>query len=128
MRRAFAILVLLASAQWAYADPVVGTWASPPDNKGQTGHVVMRSCGDALCGTLERAFDTSGKEITTANVGKRLLWDIRPQGSGTYVGRAYVPLFGRDFPAEVTLVGNRLVVKGCAAGLACKSQNWTRVN
>ena len=47
-------------------------------------------------------------------------------GGGLYgEGRVFVPIFGRDYPAEVTLSGTRMTVKGCAA-LVCKAQKWRR--
>ncbi|MEQ8340326.1 MAG: DUF2147 domain-containing protein [Marinovum algicola] len=108
------------------ADPLVGLWASPPDGKGQTGIVQIKPCGDAYCGTLIKAFDPNGKQIVTKNVGKRLLWGMKPMGGGLYgEGRVFVPIFGRDYPAEVTLSGTRMTVKGCAA-LVCKAQKWRR--
>lgn len=122
---AAAVAAFLAAP--AMAEPTLGTWVSPPDNKGQTGHVVVRKCGSGVCGTLERAYSSTGKQITTKNVGKQLLSNMVPQGSGVYKGRAYVPIFGKTFEAEMRLAGNTLKIKGCA-GPVCKTQNWKRVN
>lgn len=111
----------------AASEPIVGTWASPPDNKDQTGHIVVQPCGNAYCGTLARAYSSGGEQIRTENVGRQLLWDMRPQGGGEYDdGRVYVPLFGRSYDAEVSVSGDRLKVRGCL-GPVCKSQTWARV-
>lgn len=109
------------------ADPVLGTWLSPPDGKGQTGHVVMRTCGDALCGKLERAYAPDGTQIVTKNVGKYLLTEVKPVGGGLYEGFAFVPLLGKTVGADIKLSGSQLSVKGCA-GPVCKTQIWQRVN
>lgn len=122
---ATAVALSWASASVA-AEPVVGLWTSPPDGKGQTGIVKVSQCGTGYCGTLIKAFDPNGKEIVTKNVGKRLIWDMKPAGGGSYTnGRAFVPIFGKDFPATMQLQGNVLKVKGCAVGV-CKSQVWKR--
>lgn len=109
------------------AEPILGLWASPPDNKGQTGIVEVKPCGTAYCGKLIKAYDPSGKQIVTPNVGRQLIWGMKPAGGGKYAdGRAYVPVFGADFPAKMELKGNTLKVSGCKVGL-CKSQTWKRV-
>lgn len=129
MRRIPGIVALLLT--WAgavSADPLVGLWASPPDGKGQTGIVHIRPCGTVYCGTLIKALDPKGREVVTPNVGKRLIWGMRAQGGGAYDGgRVYVPVFRRDYPAQLRLSGGQLTVKGCAAGI-CKTQHWRPVN
>ncbi|WP_010138076.1 DUF2147 domain-containing protein [Oceanicola sp. S124] len=108
------------------AETVLGTWASPPDRKGQTGYVVIRNCGAAYCGRLERAFSPEGEPITTRAVGKMLLRDMQPVQTGAYQGQVYVPLIDKVVDAEMQLEGDRLSVRGCA-GIICNSQVWTRV-
>ncbi|MWD27268.1 DUF2147 domain-containing protein [Aquicoccus sp. SCR17] len=119
--------ICLGSAVEA-SEPILGTWASPPDNKDQTGHIVVSQCGQAYCGTLVRAYSPQGDPITTKNVGKRLFWDMRAEGGGLYDdGKVYVPLFGRTYDAEIRVSGNRLKVRGCL-GPVCKDQTWARVD
>lgn len=111
----------------AEAEVALGTWLTQPDKKAQVAHVAVAKCGAALCGTIVRAYDKAGKQITTPNVGKRIFWDVKPTGKGDYAGRAWVPAFNREYPASMSVSGNRMVVKGCF-GPACMSQKWTRVN
>jgi len=118
---------LLSAPVAAMAEPALGTWLSPPDGKGQVGHVEVSKCGAALCGTLVRAYDSTGKPVITPNVGKRLIWNMVPQGNGAYDdGEVYVPAFGRNYDAEMRVAGNTLTVRGCL-GPVCKNQTWTRV-
>jgi uncharacterized protein (DUF2147 family) len=123
---------LLAGSQASATGEVLGTWASPPDDKGQTGHVVLAPCGAdsaGYCGTLVRAFDPEGRPIVTPNVGKRLLFDIRPAAGAGYAGRAYVPAFGAEFPARIEVEGDVLEVRGCAVGgVVCREQRWARID
>ena len=127
----FLIVTAASVALWAgdvsASEPVTGLWSSPPDHKGQTGVVEVKPCGPAYCGKLIKAFDPNGKQIVTPNVGRQLIWGMKPLGAGKYGdGRAFVPVFGADFPAKMELQGNTLTISGCKVGL-CKSQVWTRV-
>ena len=63
-----AALAVLGTA--AFADPVEGTWKTKPDDNGNFGHVQIKPCGAAFCGTLVKAFDGSGKQIESPNVGR----------------------------------------------------------
>lgn len=124
--RLFAVLASLWSGAAFAADPVEGTWLSPPDHKGQTGHVVITPCGAAFCGTLVRAYSPNGQRVTTPNVGKQLLFNMKPVGANTYKGQAFVPIFGRKVNGELRVNGNILTVTGRVLGVA-KSQTWKRV-
>lgn len=117
-------LALLAGA--AQAGSPVGTWKTQPDKKGQTAHVVAKPCGNAVCGTMIRAFDPQGNEIAHPNVGKRLFWDMVPQGDG-FAGRAYVPAHKREYDGTLKVSGQTMTVKGCL-GPVCQSQTWSRVD
>lgn len=130
MKRLFiltAVLVTLGVGP-ALAETALGTWLSPPDRKGQVGHMQLRQCGGAICGTLVRVFDKTGRQITTPNVGKQLVWGMQPSGSNRYIGQVYVPLMKGQFPAEMKVSGNRLTVRGCSSVGLCKAQTWSRVN
>ena len=120
------LLVALATGA-AAADPAQGVWKTEPDRKSLTSHIRIDACGAALCGTIVKAFDASGKEIRTANVGKRLFWDLKPEGGGRYAGgTVFVPLLNVTAQARAELNGDRLRVTGCKAGL-CDGQIWTRL-
>jgi uncharacterized protein (DUF2147 family) len=117
---------LLAIA--ALADPIEGTWQTESDSKSQFGHVEMRSCGGAFCGTLARAYNSAGRQINTPNVGRELVWDLRPSGSGNYSGRILVPIMRSDFPVEMTVAGNTLRLRACNSLGVCRTRTWKRVN
>jgi hypothetical protein len=55
-----ALMATLGTAAFA-ADPVVGTWKTKPDDNGNFGHVRVKPCGPAFCGTLVKAFDGVGQ-------------------------------------------------------------------
>lgn len=123
-----AIAILGASAVPALAgDPAIGVWQTEPDRKNLVSHIKVRSCGPALCGTVIRAFDTDGREVTTPHVGKRLFWDLSPQGGGKYAGgTVQVPLLNVTANASATVSGDSMRVTGCKGGI-CQGQTWTRL-
>ncbi|MBT2130656.1 DUF2147 domain-containing protein [Aliiroseovarius lamellibrachiae] len=121
-----AVAVTFTMAAPALADPVLGVWKTQVDD-GHYAHVTFSKCGgEKICGVISKAFDASG-EITTPNIGKRLVWDMQAQGDGYYKnGTIWQPSTGKEFSSKMTMSGNSLKVSGCVA-LFCKKQTWTRV-
>lgn len=126
MRYLALALVTGLTGTGATAQPVLGTWLTPPDRKGQVAHVRVSRCDAALCGKIVRAFDSAGNPITTPNVGKRVFWNMTPSGPQTYEGRAWVPAHDRQYDARLNLNEDRLKVSGCL-GPFCQGQVWTRI-
>jgi uncharacterized protein (DUF2147 family) len=121
-----AVLALLATV--AAADPVEGIWKTKPDDNGNTGHIRIKACGNAVCGTLIKAFDSAGKEMDSENVGKRIIWDMVPKGDGFYDdGKVWAPDRDKTYNAEMQLTGNGLTVSGCVLGICREGGTWTRV-
>ena len=121
--------VTLALAEPALADPVTGTWRTKPGDDGNFAHVQISPCGSSICGVLAKAFNAQGKPIQSANVGKRMVWDMKPRGGGAYSGgKIWAPDRDKVYNSKMQLNGDRLTVKGCVAGgLICRGQDWTRV-
>ena len=127
MRFASVLVAACVLGGSAMADPALGTWLTEPDKKGQVAHVRVYECAKALCGQIVRTFNAAGQEIAHPNTGKRVFWNMIPEGGGEYEGRAFVPAHNREYAAEMQLAGNRLTVRGCL-GPVCMSQLWKRVN
>lgn len=123
----FALLSVLATTIPAAAnDPVLGVWRTEPDRKNLISHIRIRQCGDKLCGTVIRAFDSNGKEVKTKHVGKELFWGVEPLGNGDYKnGTVVVPLLNVKAKASMKLRGSTLHVTGCKGGV-CDGQVWSR--
>jgi uncharacterized protein (DUF2147 family) len=122
-----AIMVMGAGAVWA--DPVEGTWKTKPDDNGNFGHVRVKPCGPAFCGTLVKAFDGSGKEIDSPNVGKKIVWDMVAYPDGVYDdGKIWSPDRDKTYSSDMKLNGNKLSVRGCVLGICRDGGTWTRVN
>ena len=111
----------------ATADPIEGVWKTEPDRKDLISHIKITVCGDKFCGQILSAYDKSGKEVQTPNIGKKLFWDVSSEGSGTYGGGEFwVPLLDVEAVPQMTLQGDTLKVKGCEHHL-CGHQTWTRL-
>ena len=119
---------LWASAPAYAKDSIVGIWQTQPDRKDLTSHIEVAPCGAGYCGRVLRAFDPSGAEVTTRNIGRMLFWDIKPQDNGTFGGgAAYVPILNvTTSNVALTLSGEQLEVKG-RVGLMRGTQVWTRL-
>ena len=122
-----ALMAILGTAAFA-ADPVVGTWKTKPDDNGNFGHVQIKPCGPAFCGTLVKAFDGAGKEIDSPNVGRQIVWDMVAYADGLYDdGQIYSPDRDKTYNGEMQLSGNGLTVSGCVLGICRDGGTWTRV-
>lgn len=109
------------------ADPVLGTWQTQPGDDGQFGFVTMAPCGSRICGTLSRAFDAGGTQIPSDALGRQIVWDMQPQGTGRYDdGRIWAPDRDKTYNSRMDLSGDRLKVYGCILGI-CRGQTWVRV-
>ncbi|MBL9055334.1 MAG: DUF2147 domain-containing protein [Rhodobacteraceae bacterium] len=122
-----AVLSVGAGAAFA-ADPVEGTWKTKPDDNGNFGYVQIKPCGPAFCGTLIKAFDGSGKEIDSPNVGKKIVWDMVAYPDGLYDdGKIWSPDRDKTYSSDMQLSGNSLAVRGCVLGICRDGGTWTRV-
>jgi len=119
---------LWASAPAYAKDSIVGVWQTEPDRKELTSHIEVAPCGTGYCGRVLRAFDPTGAEVTTRNIGRMLFWDMKPQDNGTFGGgAAYVPILNvTTSNVGLTLSGELLEVKG-RVGLMRGTQVWTRL-
>ena len=126
---AAAALATLATSALA-DDPVDGLWKTQPGDSGGYLHVSIEPCGSAICGTIDTAFDASGDQsLNYEHLGKKIIWDMVPQGDGTYGGgKIWAPDADKTYNSKMSLNGDSLTVKGCVAGgLICRGQIWTRI-
>ena len=121
-------VILLLSAGAALADPVEGMWRTKADDNGNSGLIQITPCGDAFCGKLVKAFDSAGKEWASPNVGKKIVWDMKPEGDGAYGdGKVWSPDRDKTYDAKMQLNGNKLSVSGCVLMICRDGGTWTRL-
>lgn len=129
LHRAALGLAMVLVAGSALADPVYGVWKTKPDDNGNFGHVDVKACGPKICGTLIKAFDGTGKEIKSDNVGKKIVWDMVAQGDGAYGdGKVWSPDRDKTYNSKMVLQGNGLAISGCVLGFCRDGGTWSRVN
>ncbi len=117
----------LGGAAWA-ADPIVGTWQTNKDDNGNSGQIKIVECGTAICGTLVKSVDAAGKTYESANLGRKLIWDMKNQGGGKYAGgKVHSPDRDKTYSGQLVLSGNSLDVKGCVLGICRSGGKWKRV-
>ena len=112
----------------AMADPVLGMYKTQPGDDGNYGHVELYQCGANICGAIRKAFNASGAEIPSDNIGKRMIWDMTANGGGSYSGgKIWAPDRDKVYSSKMELSGATLEVSGCVLGI-CRGQSWKRVN
>ena len=128
IRLMLAWLALVVTATAAGADPVFGLYKTQPGDDGNYGHVELYDCGGEICGVIRKAFNESGAEIESANIGKRMIWEMRPLSDGRYgKGKIWAPDRDKTYRSKMQLSGAILKVSGCILGI-CRAQTWTKLN
>jgi len=122
------ILALGVAAPGFAAEDLIGDWRTAKDDNGNSGLVRVTTCGNTLCGTLIKAFDASGAEMQSDNIGRKIIWDTVAQGGGRFKGRLYSPDRDKEYRSKLVLTGNSLSVSGCVL-VACREGGvWTRAD
>ena len=119
---------LLFAATVAFADPVEGFWQTKKDDNGNFGHIEVKPCGPAFCGTLIKSFDSAGAPQDSPNIGRKIVWDMVGYADGLYDdGKVYAPDRDKTYNADMTLTGDKLAVRGCVLGICRDGGTWSRV-
>jgi uncharacterized protein (DUF2147 family) len=133
-----AALALLATTRVALADDPSGVWRL------DSGKVTVKveQCGAELCanivGLKEPTYKDGTPKIDRHNVdpalrkrplmGLNVLSDMKPSGENSWKGAIYNADDGKTYSATMVLDGNVIKLKGCVAGIFCKTNTFTKVN
>ena len=134
----FAVLGLLATTGFAFAADPSGTWRL--DNGKVT--VKVRQCGGEICanivGLKEPTYPDGSAKIDKYNknpalrnrplMGLSVLSDMKATGENSWEGSIYNADDGRTYSAKMSLNGNTMKLKGCVAGIFCKTQTFNKIN
>jgi uncharacterized protein (DUF2147 family) len=129
---------LFATASFASAADPSGTWRL--DNGKVT--VKVRQCGGEVCanivGLKEPTYDDGSPKIDKYNknpalrnrplMGLAVLSDMKPTGDNTWAGSIYNADDGKTYSATMTLKGSTMKLKGCVAGIFCKTNTFNKLN
>ena len=132
------ISVTAISAGAAVAGDPSGTWVM------SNGKVTVRvsKCSTRLCArivALKEPLDRTGRpKVDKLNpnpalrkrplLGLMLASNMAPAGANYWSGSIYNPDDGRTYSASMKLTGSTMQVKGCVAGILCRSNNFRRIN
>ena len=121
IRLCLVLMVFPLTASPSLADEIFGTWLR--DNGAE--QVKFEPCGDAICGNIVWLKPGSDSK---AKVGQRLFFDMHPDGTNSWTGKAAAPDDGSIYSGKMSIEGVTLSTSGCiVGGLICKSANWKRV-
>jgi len=110
----------------AFAQDATGIWRTEATERGHL-EIEISSCGAMYCGTIVGARGPQGQTGPYEHMGRRLIWDMQPDGAGSWSGgKIWDPRNGRSYNSRMTLSGGQLTVSGCLLSV-CKSQVWRRV-
>jgi uncharacterized protein (DUF2147 family) len=129
MRRLLLAALVLATPAFAAPASPVGTWRNATDSV----RIRVATCDGGLCGTVVSASADAKADAAAGGtdrlIGTELFHDLRRGDDGVWAGTVFVPDLGREVDGTLELSSaSTLVVNGCLiAGLACKSQTWTRI-
>ena len=87
----------------------------------------MAPCGAKLCGTLAKAYDASGNEKASDNIGRKIISETVNNGDGKYSGKIYSPDRDKTYTSKLVLKGEVLNVSGCVFGICRNGGTWTKV-
>lgn len=139
-RLAVLVLAVQALPVAAQSDAIAGRWAT----QGFGSIVEMQSCKadrTAICGRVRWLWDASdeagharvdGKNPDKALrsrpiIGIEIMRGFRETAPGVWTGGSiYNPDDGRTYTGTIRLRHGMLVLKGCAFGIICQTQNWRR--
>ena len=127
IRPIIAAMAMFVAGPAFAADPVLGLYKTQPGDTGKYAHVELYDCDSQICGVIRKAFDGSGSEVASDTVGKRMIWAMKPQGSGKYgKGKIWAPDRDKTYNSRMELSGRTLKVSGCVLGI-CRAQTWNRL-
>ncbi|MDG1128718.1 DUF2147 domain-containing protein [Seohaeicola saemankumensis] len=118
---------LVLGAGGALAEPLLGTWRTAPDDNGNTGLIEVAPCGQQICGTLVKSFDSAGKEMASPNTGRQIISETVSAGGGSYKGKVWSPDRDKTYNSRLELSGDTLKVSGCVFGICRDGGSWSRV-
>ena len=131
------ILLCAASGGSALAANPEGVWSM---TNGKV-TVSVDDCGGNLCATIvglkEPISKIDGKpKVDRENpdpakrqrplIGLSILIGMKPAGENFWKGAIYNPDDGRTYSATVSQDGDQMKVKGCVAGVFCKTNTFVR--
>ena len=122
---------LLGTAGPALAQAPTGEWLVADGGA----RIRIVDCGDTLWGVVSWE-KKPGRDVNNPNaalksrptLGMPVLLHMKPAQSGKWEGEVYNSENGQTYDASIVLRGaDTLHIEGCALGILCGGEDWTRV-
>lgn len=130
MRRLILAAAFAVAPSLGMAADLDGVWRTAATDDGAYLEVTLAPCASAAdhtCGTITKAFKSTGEDRGYVNLGKPIVESMKSDGGGHYSGgTVWDPQSNKTYNSKMTLKGDSLDVEGCVAFL-CSGQDWTRV-
>jgi uncharacterized protein (DUF2147 family) len=124
------VAIAAASATTLAGTGVNGVWRTQAGDDGGYLEITMGPCeSDAgrTCGIISRAHGKEGPNPDYENLGKKMVWDMKPDGGSRYTGgKIWHPEKDKIYKSKMQVKGDNLDVEGCVAFI-CSGQDWVRV-
>lgn len=126
-----AMLAATVAAQAARAQDPIGEWRVADGDA----NVRIIDCGGAMWGMVSWE-KTPGRDVNNPDPAKRsrptlgmpVLLNMQQSKPGRWQGEVYNAENGRRYDATIALLNpDTLHVEGCALGILCGGEDWTRV-
>ena len=126
MKKLILSTMAILCAGVAFADPVEGVWQTNANDNGGYAYVQIAPCGDKMCGTVVKAFDSAGAEQAGGDVGKAIITGMTLAAEGSFTdGQLTAPGGDSVYSASMKADGDTLKVKVCPS--LCKTLSWSKV-
>ena len=103
-----------------------GLWETPLSEAGIRFHVRTKRCGSALCGRVERVKDRRGYDTPSTMVGQKVLWDLKPQPDGSFLGKMVDSQGNWLSETRIEARSGKLHLRACGDD-GCQDLVWKRL-
>lgn len=121
-----AALASAALAQDAQVEVPLGLWKSEPDRRGIVLNVRTKPCGRSMCGRVERVKDRRGYDTPSTMVGQKVLWDLKPQPDGSFLGKMVDSQGNWLSETRIEARSGKLHLRACGDD-GCQDLVWKRL-
>jgi uncharacterized protein (DUF2147 family) len=132
-------LIAMSPAVDAFAANPAGIWSMA------NGKVTVKvtNCGGNLCARIVRLAEPNSKidgkpKVDRENpdpakrkrplIGLSILIGMKPTGNGSWKGAVYNPDDGKVYSGTLQQSGDSIKLKGCVAGIFCRTNTFVRVD
>ena len=89
-------------------------------------NVRTKPCGRSMCGRVERVKDRRGYDTPSTMVGQKVLWDLKPQPDGSFLGKMVDSQGNWLSETRIEARSGKLHLRACGDD-GCQDLVWKRL-